>query len=163
MEGHLPPPVAGKGPHRRQNGSVLHKLRTILTRFRQALVSEETFYRQLITRIVAFYQLQDLVRPALASVGIPVTESVEGGGPDQGLAPFLSEEEKEKKVGLIYKGLVCLGDLERYKEQYGEKHREEIREGMAHVTEDMYRRPKTYYEVARSLQPDNGECPTWLC
>ena len=113
-----------------------------LTRFRQALASDETFYRSLIQRFVAFFHLQPLVGNHLAAVGIPVPLAQEG--------EKLRMDPKEK-VGLVYKGLICLGDLERYKEQYSD----EMRRG--NVRGEAYGKASRYYEVARGLIPDDGE------
>ena len=58
----------------------------------------------------------------------------------------------------MYKGLICLGDLERYKEQYSDRARREgegARERGGRG-EERFGRAKTYYEVARGLQPDDG-------
>jgi len=110
-----------------------------------------------LTRLVAFYQLQPLVSNDLSAVQIPSSEHVENGGPREGLAPVLPGEEREKKLGLIYKGLICLGDLERYKEQYSEKARKEVREGWRGNGEERFVKAKMFYEAARRIQPDNGE------
>ncbi|BEJ12115.1 hypothetical protein CspHIS471_0205750 [Cutaneotrichosporon sp. HIS471] len=126
-------------------------LRRTLARFRQALGAEDAFYRGLIGRIVAFYHLHDRAAEYLAMAGVPVPEPEEGDG----LAPPLSREEGEKKVGLVYKGLICLGDLERYKEQYSEKARRDAREGLP-PRDAKFERAVMYYEVGRALQPDNG-------
>ncbi len=127
-------------------------LRRTLARFRQALGAEDAFYRSLIGRIVAFYRLQERAADHLAMAGVPVPEADEG----EGLAPPLSREEAEKKVGLVYKGLICLGDLERYKEQYSEKARRDARDGLP-PRDAKFERAVMYYEIGRGLQPDNGE------
>lgn len=127
-------------------------LRRTLARFRQALGAEDAFYRGLIGRIVAFYRLQDRAADHLAMAGVPVPEPEEG----EGLAQPVSREEAEKKVGLVYKGLICLGDLERYKEQYSEKARRDARDGLP-SRDVKFERAVMYYEVGRGLQPDNGE------
>ncbi|CAK9786482.1 hypothetical protein CC85DRAFT_326070 [Cutaneotrichosporon oleaginosum] len=124
-------------------------LRRTLARFRQALGAEDAFYRGLIGRIVAFYRLQDRAADHLALAGVPVPEAEEGDEPP------LSREEAEKKLGLVYKGLICLGDLERYKEQYSEKARRDARDGVAQ-RDAKFDRAVMYYEVGRGLQPDNG-------
>jgi hypothetical protein len=134
--------------------------RKVITRFRQALTSEESFYRGLIGRIVGFYQLQEFTRSHLSVLNIAVPDGFEGGGEDHGLAPIGKEEAREK-VALVYKALICLGDLERYKDQYGERARRE-REGiagknLARDRDELYAKARTYYEVARGLLPDDGE------
>ncbi|KAL7422823.1 hypothetical protein Q5752_002119 [Cryptotrichosporon argae] len=137
------------------------ELRKTLTRLRQYLGSEETFYRGLVSRLVGFYQLQRRVAAPLSAVGIGVPDEIPGGGPEHGLSPPLSRDEAEKKVALVYKGLICLGDLERYKEQYGDHGKKEGkgsggRKRPGTRDTDPFGKAKTYYEVARGLQPDNG-------
>lgn len=155
------PPRRGKEPGvKDSNGSsTAADLRRTLARFRQALVAEDTFYRSLIGRIVAFYRLQDRAAEHLALVGVPVPAIAQEGDPS--LAPTLSREEAEKKLGLVYKGLICLGDLERYKEQYSERARRDARDGMP-PRDAKFERAVMYYEVGRALQPDNGESRTPL-
>lgn len=90
--------------------------------------------------------------------GIPVGVGVSGGGVDQGLAPEMGKEEKKEKLALVYKGLICLGDLERYKEQYSDRARREkdgVKDKMR--DEERYAKARMYYEVARGLIPSEGE------
>lgn len=150
-ESALPPLTAG-GRKAKPTTPAHIELRKILTRFRQALASEETFYRGLASRLVGFYNLQNLTKLHLAECGIGVGE--EGG---DGKAPDLGVGEKREKVALVYKCLICLGDLERYKEQYSDKIRREREGGKMHQGEERYTRAKMYYEVARALVPDDGE------
>jgi len=149
---------AGPRKTKSQNSPAQIELRKVLTRFRQALASEEGFYRGLVSRIVAFYQLQSVAREYLGSVGvgIAVGDGVEGG------APAMGAEEKREKVGLVYKGLICVGDLERYREQYSDRGRRERKGGREREGrgEERFGTAKMYYEVARGLQPDDGESST---
>lgn len=123
-------------------------LKRTLAKFRSALVAEDTFYRSLVSRIVAFYKLHQRAGPSLSLLGIAADVGADG-------CPTLSREEEEKKLQLVYKGLICLGDLERYKEQYTERARRDAREGVAPKAE-RFDKAIMYYEVARGLQPDNG-------
>jgi hypothetical protein len=70
----------------------------------------------------------------------------------------MSFEEKKDKLGLVYKALVCLGDLERYRVQYDDNTRRHAREGRTDIKSngEKYGKSWTYYEVARSLNPDDG-------
>ena len=131
----------------------------MLTRFRLVLASEDTFYRSLVSRLVGFYQLQSLTREYLSAVTIGVPEEVPNGGPEEGLSPRMSSEERKEKLGLVYKALICLGDLERYREQYDDKNRREAREGklgQSTKNSERFNKAWTYYEVARSMIPDDG-------
>lgn len=108
---------------------------------------------------MTFHRLQDRTAAYLAEVNIPVGR--EDAEDDPSLAPHLSKEELDKKIDIVYKGLVCLGDLERYKEQYSDKARKE-RDGAPAKNNgrdpaERFNKAIMYYEVARALQPDNGE------
>ena len=132
------------------------QFRKAITRFRQALASEESFYRGLVDRIVGFYQLQEIIGSQLAVLGIPTPDGVLGGGLEEGLAP-IGKEERSEKVTLVYKALICLGDLERYKEQYSDRYRNGGRERIRNKAgEEMFGKAMGYYEVARGLVPDDG-------
>lgn len=133
-------------------------MKKVLSRFRQLLLSEDTFYRDLVTRLVTFYQLQSLSKEYLSAISIGVPAEIENGGPEHGLSPNLGYEERKEKLGLVYKALICLGDLERYKEQYDEKARRDVREGKVVPAkfQERYGKSWTYYEVARALVPDDG-------
>ena len=150
----LPAPVKGRKP-----GPAQQELSKVLTRFRQALVSEEGFYRNLIGRLVEAYQLQDLAQDHLSYVGIMVQDEspVEGA--------VLSLEERKDKLGLVYKALVCLGDLERYKEVYSERSRRQAQDKNAASArgEEKYGKAKAYYEAARGMIPSDGESPQFRC
>lgn len=155
------PPSSGPGSARRKPTAAHNELKKVLTRFRQVLSSEDTFYRDLISRLVGFYQLQPLAREYLAAVSIGCPSVIENGngGVEHGLAPPMSADERREKLGLVYKALICLGDLERYKEQYDERTRREAREGrpaQPMQLQEKYGKAWTYYEVARALMPDDG-------
>lgn len=135
------------------------------------------------------------VEAYLTLVGIPISSKGQGQGllpsPSTATAPTtqhedrsgtpsqishpnpitLPHEEALKKVGLIHKALVCLGDLERYKEQYGAERDKKSNGAMPDVGLDgngakfdeedageVFGKAKKYYEVARGLLPDNGTC-----
>jgi hypothetical protein len=140
------------------NSDAAADLRRTLARFRTLLGAEDAFYRSLVSRLVAFYRLQDRTREHLALVSISVDDATEHGD-DPSLAPPLSREESEKKLAMVYKGLVFVGDLERYKEQYSDRARRELRDGVPRRPRDAdrYARAILFYEVARGLQPDFGE------
>lgn len=133
------------------------------------------------------------VRAYLEVVGIAIpvdeVEANPNGARHPEMGPktiTLSHDEALKKVGLVHKALVCLGDLERYKEQYGvERDRQFGQSGrqgqgqaqgqgrgrgkvggkgagagapetQADELGESYVKAKSYYEVARGLLPDNG-------
>lgn len=127
------------------------EIKRVLTRFRQILGSEESFYRGLISRLASRYQLQDLAQHFLAVVHISIRNEDASLGEDRS-KPVLRPEEKREKLSLIYKALVFIGDLERYKEQYSD----DVRLGRKPMAE-RFAKAKDYYEVARALMPDDGE------
>ena len=131
----------------------------LIARFRQHLSSEETFYRNLIVRIVSFHQLQPYVASHLrrgASINVP--PMIEGGGPEQGLGPHLAMDDIKVKIGLVHKALICLGDLERYKELCEDYTKAEVLETRASKARmmDKFNKASSYYEAARVLKPHDG-------
>ncbi|WVQ85224.1 hypothetical protein IAT38_007389 [Cryptococcus sp. DSM 104549] len=165
---HARPPPQPRSQSRRGNSSPAHtELKKAVTRFRQALASEETFYRSLVARLSKFYALGDLpgCRTALAGVKIPAGDAYDdgddAGSNGGGIGGRLGTgHEKKDKLTLVYKGLICLGDLERYKEQY----RQPVNSGplgrggaaAAGRGEEKFGAAKNYYRAAWSLQPDEG-------
>ncbi|WVO13520.1 hypothetical protein L204_101141 [Cryptococcus depauperatus] len=137
----------GSGRRPRSSGPA----KKVVTRFRQALASEETFYRSLIARIVRFYDLTTLpnVVPVLKSVKL--LSALQHDGSDRDGQFKATPQEKKTKLSLVYKALICLGDLERYKEQYKPQQngRREGEGGKFEVAE-------RYYFGAWSLNPDDG-------
>ncbi|WVF66309.1 hypothetical protein IAT40_001049 [Kwoniella sp. CBS 6097] len=173
IERTLPPPNAQpsgsksrRGGDRSGNSSkdersqVASDLKKAATRFRQALSTEETFYKSLIARIVNFHNLIQVGDTAsyLAEAKIPL-----GDNNDDDVKENLgTDQEKRDKLALVCKGLICLGDLERYKEQYKEpskSRRGRSNQGQGGVRdqdEEKFGAAKRYYEIARGLQPDDG-------
>ncbi|WVO25198.1 uncharacterized protein IAS62_006588 [Cryptococcus decagattii] len=136
------------------------ELKKALTKFRQVLTSEETFYRSLVARLVRFYNLGEVsgVEATLKTIKLPTEYTTTESGEDESshAAQFASLQEKKDKILLLYKGLICLGDLERYKEQYKQpannnRHAQE-RERQA----DKFEVAENYYLAAWSLMPDDG-------
>ena len=70
----------------------------------------------------------------------------------------MSPEERREKLSMVYKALICLGDLERYREQYSDAARREAKEGKTTHSKllQRYMKATTYYDVARGLVPDDG-------
>ncbi|ODO06491.1 hypothetical protein L198_01723 [Cryptococcus wingfieldii CBS 7118] len=161
----------GRGGRRKGGGGggAGGDVKKALTRFRQVLASEETFYRSIVARIASSYELGEIsgVASVLKQVKLPVDISspheasplYEDASPlaRRGSTQSLSLAEKKTKLGLLYKGLICLGDLERYREQYkapingaGRRAQERVREG------GRFEAAGRYYTAAWSLLPDDG-------
>ncbi|KAH9941546.1 hypothetical protein B0H21DRAFT_893308 [Amylocystis lapponica] len=122
---------------RQHGGHGVVEYRKVLQRFRQFLAEEEKFWIQLITRIRHVFAL-DNARRALTTLGIAVEDeafdvALDGTRPRRNPSQFPAEADvvspalssatsaqRESKIAMLSKALVCLGDIERYKEQYNE-------------------------------------------
>ncbi|KAI0342447.1 hypothetical protein BDW22DRAFT_1429283 [Trametopsis cervina] len=132
---HHPP---RQGTQHQQQPSRAVEYRRLLQRFRQFLSEEEKFWTQLILRFRRHFAL-DEAQPALTILGIvPEDEPVPSadGPPRRNQYQFPPESEpdnpavivvthmdqtqRESRVAIISKALVCLGDIARYKELYNE-------------------------------------------
>ncbi|WWD05969.1 hypothetical protein V865_004054 [Kwoniella europaea PYCC6329] len=148
-------PQQGRRDRRSDNNSNSNELRRVITRFKQFLSSEESFYKSLISRIYNYHELQDLpgIASSLLQVKIPLGNRFDDDAPDE--VEGERGQEKKDKLNLIYKGLICLGDLERYKEQYNSNNGNQKSNGKS-GSEEKFSEARKYYEVARSIQPDDG-------
>ncbi|KAF7799492.1 hypothetical protein EIP86_010727 [Pleurotus ostreatoroseus] len=117
--------------------------RKLLQRFRQFLAEEEKFWTQLVLRIRRHFDLDD-AQSALTALGIAFEDDqasaamaadgaaspnatrrnqfqfppeLDAGGLE--IAPT-SSGQRESRIAILSKALVCLGDIARYKEQYNE-------------------------------------------
>ena len=125
----------GQQQGRGHGGHGVVEYRKLLQRFRQFLADEEKFWIQLIVRIRRIFQLDD-AQGVLSELGIvPEEPSAEGGPPKRNHFQFPSDaeiaaaapsltpstrEQRDSRMAILSKALVCLGDIERYKEQYNE-------------------------------------------
>ncbi|KAG8902358.1 hypothetical protein FRB99_004548 [Tulasnella sp. 403] len=165
------------------------EMRRILHKFRTFLTSEENFWSSLALRLVRTYGL-DEARPALSALNIlspnnsnpafdiltqdpSQDDPIPPASPE--VAPTLPPGQREKKLLLVHKVLICLGDLARYREQYNESggrpkagqqvHAEDwkIKKGRGgRKAGEVAPKPRDYtraadcYQQARLLIPDNG-------
>lgn len=169
--------------------------RKLLGRFRQFLAEEEKFWTQLVVRLRRTFVLDD-AQAALVALGIAPDEEPEPkddtGGRGRPASEFPSSTdatvhppstiaERESRVSILGKALVCLGDIARYREQYNEgggrpragkedgppamppKRNGRMRRGggsMPDVSqipkERNYERAQRFYEQARLLVPAEG-------
>ncbi|KAK0451838.1 hypothetical protein EV421DRAFT_2031552 [Armillaria borealis] len=171
--------------HQHGHGPV--EYRKLVQRFRQFLAEEEKFWAQVVTRYQRSFAL-DEARPALLALEIiPATGSVDNdaippngrnhfqfprGDSIESVAPT-TPEQRESRLSILSKALVCLGDIARYREQYNEgggrgkighdefPRRGRNRRGGASGGESLPR-PRNYakarhcYEQARLLVPHDG-------
>ena len=130
----------GRGQGRGHGGHGVVEYRRLLQRFRQFLADEEKFWIQLIVRIRRIFALDD-AQHVLAELGLIPDDATaapppaETGPPKRNHFQFPSDgevaaaapaltpatrDQREGRMAILSKALVCLGDIERYKEQYNE-------------------------------------------
>lgn len=124
-------------PSRPPGGQRVNEYRRLLPRFRQFLSEEEKFWVQLIVRIRRVFALDDAQRAltalsivpddgstAPASDGATARRNQHQFPPEaEAVSPVVSSmtpEQRQSHMAVLSKALVCLGDIERYKEQYNE-------------------------------------------
>lgn len=168
------------------------QLRKLQTKFRSFLSDEEMFWSGFALRLVGTFKLAE-ANSALLALNINVqdpnnpfpdishstlppssvdTTSTPGTQPTH----TLDDPQRQAKLLLVHKVLVCLGDLSRYKEQYNESggrpkagqhgHTDDWKprrgRGKKGMTESVvprdrdYSKAAEYYHQARLLVPDNG-------
>ncbi|KAF9484119.1 hypothetical protein BDN70DRAFT_850450 [Pholiota conissans] len=184
-------------PRNANHGVVEH--RKLVQRFRQFLADEEKFWTQLVLRLRRLFNLTE-AQPALVALGlmteiddIPAsTEALETrdgvmhGASGRNHYQFPPEdptasqaslpttpEERESRLAILSKALICLGDIARYRELYNESNgrRPGQEEGATSSRRGRNRRgggseapprPRNYskaqqcYEQARMLVPSEG-------
>lgn len=171
-------------PRSHRSGPVEH--RKLLQRFKQFLSTEEKFWTHLVVRIQRQFGLSE-ARTALASLSIipdpePDIDEPDAGKRDHfrfppepvenGPSQSLTSSQRNNRRATLSKALVVLGDLARYREQYGdsasrprggqERGGRGARGRGSHQTRPDLPRTKTYdkaracYECARDLMPDDG-------
>ncbi|THV02188.1 hypothetical protein K435DRAFT_963231 [Dendrothele bispora CBS 962.96] len=177
-------PQSRHGPH----GPV--EYRKLLQRFRQFLAEEEKFWTQFAIRFQQTFALED-VKPVLKTLKI-ITDDVdiipEGEGPRHPRNQFQfpindssvslvpsTVDQRESRIAILGKALVCLGDIARYRELYNEAggrpraghedappsggRRSRSRRGGGGIDIPRprnYEKAKLCYEQAKSLVPHEG-------
>jgi len=184
-------------PRQGNHGVVEH--RKLVQRFRQFLADEEKFWTQLVLRLRRLFDLTE-AQPALVALGL-LTDSTDAPPPNLGEAADTREavmhgatgrnhyqfptedptvsfvpttpEERESRLAILSKALICLGDIARYRELYNESNgrpragQEDAVPGRRGRNRrggvpDVPPRPRTYdkaqqcYEQARLLVPYEG-------
>ena len=154
--------------------------RKLLQRFKQFLSTEEKFWTHLVVRIQRQFGLSE-ARSALAALSIvPDTEpDIDAGKHDHfrfppepvedGASQSLKPLQRNNRRATLSKALVVLGDLARYREQYGDGasrprggQERGGRSARGRGSQPDLPRTKTYdkaracYESARDLMPDEG-------
>ena len=142
---------AGPAPTSAQRRRLLHS-------FRDFLAKEETFWRDLLIRIVGVFDVEEARTPLrLLQLGVGDWE------PDPRLSS--NKEIHEQAILLCHRTLICMGDLARYKELYAENKNQNLprpRGGKlaprpdANDKEKSWSRAYEAYHQARLLVPDDG-------
>jgi hypothetical protein len=145
--------------------------RRLTQRFRQFLTAEDKFWRNFIVRYTTYFGLSDTKSMLLPVVGgeFDVTDdamerSIFPDGRTENSS--LKQSDRDQRIAILSKALVCLGDLSRYREQQGDTPKDAPNtskggRGGRHQSNGSAR-PPTYsksqelYECARSLNPDIG-------
>ncbi|KAG8934834.1 hypothetical protein FRC02_009154 [Tulasnella sp. 418] len=169
------------------------ELRKLLNKFRSFLSAEESFWNGFVLKIVRTYGLEE-AKPALLALNITSPDPVNPQADISQGAPHsspshptpssykqpseaLTPEQRAKKLELVHKVLICLGDLARYREQYNENNgrpkagknfhnddwvpKKNARGGRRGAPAAIakardYTRAAECYHQARLLLPDNG-------
>lgn len=118
-----------QAPKQNTHGPV--EYRKLLQRFRQFLAEEEKFWIQLVLRMHRSFEVKD-ADYALAALGLTTeANSIPAGEtntvphtvfPQQPPGTFApsTQAEKDSRLTIMSKALICLGDIARYRELYNE-------------------------------------------
>lgn len=108
--------------------------RKLTQRFRQFLAEEEKFWTQLVVRLRRSFALEE-AEPAIVALGILPANSHDTSEqpnhhkdagrnqfqfPMEDATPPQTAAQRESRLAILSKALVCLGDIARYKELYNE-------------------------------------------
>jgi len=167
--------AASSSPKARKQDNGPVELRKLIQRFRQFLADEERFWIGFVLRFARSFALNE-AKTTFAALNLnrftddPNRRNV---FPDEGKpTPPPTDKERERKIMTLVKGLICLGDLARYREQYNESggrpkagHEDVLPRWATKATRkpgDWTPRPRNYnralafYTQARLLFPDAG-------
>ncbi len=142
--------------------------RKLLQRFKRFLNGEERFWRAFVLRYTNYFDLQ---QPKLLSVlNGPSDGETEDGPGEHNLFPeghanlaLDKKGDREHRLAVVSKALICLGDLSRYREQHNEQTRTDHpvrgrggRPSPSVSRPSNYNKSQDFYEMARLLVPDMG-------
>lgn len=141
------------------SGTTPGQRRKLLHSFRDFLTIEETFWRDLLIRIVGVFDVEEArTSLRLLQIGVGDWEA------DPALAG--DKQIRESAIILCHKTLICFGDLARYRELYSDKSGPSNSNGKAKgasklgskeaAKEKTFARAYEAYHQARLLLPDDG-------
>ncbi|TFK32091.1 hypothetical protein BDQ12DRAFT_617701 [Crucibulum laeve] len=181
----------GHQQEKRRDGHGVVEHRKLIQRFRQFLADEEKFWTQLVLRLWRSFGLTE-AQPALLALGLlsltgdGVTEAMDGPAQQNGRnhyqfpaedakpTPPTSGADRDSRLAILSKALICFGDIARYRELYNEANgrpragHEDMGTGRrgrrrgATAGAEALPRPRNYdkaqqcYEQARLLVPYEG-------
>ncbi|KAJ4489982.1 hypothetical protein J3R30DRAFT_16013 [Lentinula aciculospora] len=152
--------------------------RKLLQRFRQFLAEEDKFWTQFVVRYHRSFELTE-AHDALVTLGIlseTTNAADESNGrnhfqfPNSSSSPPTTSTDRECRLTILSKALVCLGDIARYREQYNEAGgrpkigpddgtRKRSKRGGSIVDIPRprnFEKARTCYEQAKILTPHDG-------
>ncbi|KAF9541343.1 hypothetical protein CPC08DRAFT_770626 [Agrocybe pediades] len=165
-------------PQGRANNHGVVEHRKLVQRFRQFLADEEKFWTQLVLRLRRLFDLTE-AHPALLALGlltdvdeistVEASETRDGvmhGANGRNHFQFPPEdttvscapttpEERQQRLAILSKALVCLGDIARYRELYNESNGRKPRNKLPPRPRN-YDKARQCYEQARLLVPYDG-------
>lgn len=133
------------------------------TQYRNIVKEDVAFYKDLINRVVRFYNIQDLVEHTLGLIGIPVSHEPSEDGR---LPADFTDVERQDTLHMVYEAVTHLGDLERYLSSLDnvELAPNGRPDPNAPFAERDYK-SEDYYQTAITLDPDSGKSilvlPRW--
>ncbi|KIY62381.1 hypothetical protein CYLTODRAFT_404642 [Cylindrobasidium torrendii FP15055 ss-10] len=170
----------GGGNNSNNDGHGPVEYRKLVQRFRQFLAEEEKFWTKLVLRFRRSFGLDEAV-PMLVQLGLLLSPTDNTDPPADGRNLYQLPEEansvvpttpaqRESRLNLVSKALVCLGDLARYREVYNDGggrsrigHEDVPRRGRGRrgpaaeiVRPRNYAKARACYEQAKLLLPTDG-------
>jgi protein SMG7 len=158
------PPTNGKG---KPTKNIVEK-RKALQRFKRFLNGEERFWKAFVLRYTDYFGMEQ-PKQLSSLTTLPEGEPDDGPGEHnlfpEGKAAITSERkhDREHRLAVVSKALICLGDLARYREQQKEQYVSDFpSRGRGGRPVHNLSRPNSYsksqefYEMARLLVPDSG-------
>ncbi|KZT34099.1 hypothetical protein SISSUDRAFT_316009 [Sistotremastrum suecicum HHB10207 ss-3] len=160
----------------RSSGAKNHVVerRRLTQRFRQFLTEEDRFWTAFIVRYVRDFGLKDAT---ISLSALEISDDTNDDNdpeastksnrryqfPEPPSTPPETPNRRDQSLDIVYKALVCLGDIARYREQYSERAKpEQTRRGRNSKGPPPaprvpnYGRAQDAYEQARLLVPENG-------
>jgi hypothetical protein len=147
--------------HQERNGNCERRLWNAWKQYRIIVNDDIAFYKDLIDRIVRFYNIHEVVDDVLELVDIPISRRASKDGR---LPVEFTEVERKSTTNMVYEILYHLGDFERYLKQLDDLEHGSDAPRNPNAKKVVERSPtaEDYYQAAVTLIPDNGELDRML-